>query len=284
MTDPSFLDRVRQPAHTGRNRCVPCTVLNAAIALLASAVVALVSVPLAAVTLLASVLSISLRGYLVPGTPRLTERYLPECVLARFDTHPIEERRPDDRTAEGDGRRDREAVDPERFLLRAGAIEPDERGDDLRLTEGFSRLIERQRPDHGDPTDRDAIARLLDVDPGAVAVLDREYPAVETDRRVRKWPSEAALVADALADGALCDLTGRWERVPLDQRLGILRSLRSFHPTCPRCSGEIVLSEGTVESCCRTHEVLALGCEACGPLLEFSPEQATPVSGRGVRP
>ena len=75
-----LLDRIREPEHTGENRCVPCTVVNAAIAVAATAFASIVAVEAAAVVLVGSVLAIGLRGYLVPGTPALTRRYLPDRV------------------------------------------------------------------------------------------------------------------------------------------------------------------------------------------------------------
>lgn len=270
-----FLAQLRQPEYTGENRCVPCTVINVAIAIVASALVAILAVPLAALVFGASLLAIYLRGYLVPGTPTLTKRYLPDRVLALFDTHPIEETRNDEEweTIERLEHQRENAVDPERFLVESGAVGPCEDEDDLCLTDEFSRLINDGADDYdGDPADRETLATVFDTEPDSITVLDREYPAVKIDRRVRKWPSEAALLGDLVADGSLRELTEQWVDVPLSQRLGILKSLRSFYESCPRCSGEIYLSDDTVESCCRTYEVIMIGCRECEqPLLEFNP-------------
>lgn len=97
MTVRDSIDRLRQPAYTGENRCTPCTLLNVAIA--AVLVVAATTLALsrtdrvgAAVvgTALAAVsgATIYLRGYLVPGTPRLTETVLPDRVHRRLETRP----------------------------------------------------------------------------------------------------------------------------------------------------------------------------------------------------
>lgn len=271
----SLLDRARRPEYTGENRCVPCTVLNLVLALLASAFLAFASVGLAAVAFLGSVLAIYLRGYLVPGTPAITERYLPDRVLALFDTHPAADRGTDGgrwETVEKIEDRGRNAVDPERFLLEVGAVGPCEREDDLRLTDGFGRRLDGRIAAHDGRADHGAVATLFDADADSITGLERPYPAVEVGRRVRKWPSEAALLADVVTHEALSELTDRWGSVPLEQRLGILESLRSFHETCPRCGGEVVFSEDTVESCCRTHEVVVIGCVDCEQsLLEFDP-------------
>lgn len=97
MTEHDLLDRFRQPEYTGENRCVPCTVLNVAVAAGLSIAVAVgirygvgetVSVTAGTATFLLSAVAIYLRGYLVPGTPRLTETYLPERIRRRFHDRP----------------------------------------------------------------------------------------------------------------------------------------------------------------------------------------------------
>lgn len=79
-----LIDRLEQPEYTGENRCGACTAVNL---LLAAALAALLGRRNRALGLLAFVGSaalIYLRGYLVPGTPELTKRYLPPSVLALF--------------------------------------------------------------------------------------------------------------------------------------------------------------------------------------------------------
>ncbi|WP_247731099.1 hypothetical protein [Halovivax limisalsi] len=78
----SAVDRLRDPAHTGANRCLPCTAVNIGLAAVAALAVATVSVPLALLGFALAIATIALRGYLVPGTPQLTARYLPDRVLA----------------------------------------------------------------------------------------------------------------------------------------------------------------------------------------------------------
>ena len=86
--DSSFLERFRDPEYTGANRCVPCTVVNAAIAVAITLAAALLGPVTALVVFVGSFASIYLRGYLVPGTPEFTERYLPGRVLALFGKPP----------------------------------------------------------------------------------------------------------------------------------------------------------------------------------------------------
>ncbi|CDK39939.1 hypothetical protein [Halorubrum sp. AJ67] len=84
----SLRDRIREPEYTGENRCVPCTVLNVVLAAALTAAAAVFGPVVAAAVLVASLGSIYYRGYLVPGTPELTKRYLPDRVLRLFGKAP----------------------------------------------------------------------------------------------------------------------------------------------------------------------------------------------------
>lgn len=274
-TSPSALDSLRQPEYTGENRCTPCTVLNLVIAAVLSGVVALFVPPAGVAVFACSVLVVYLRGYLVPGTPTLTKRYLPDRVLARFDAHPEPETEaPTFDTLEKLEYERNNAVDPEQFLLEEGAIRLRECGKAYRLTAEFAaRVDDRMAVDRRAPVDRETLAELFDTEPGAVEVEDRPYPAIRVDRRIRKWPARAALVADLATHEVLRERTDRWSEVPLEQRLEILERLRSLHETCPMCGGEIEMDGSVVDSCCRSYEVVTLGCRDCGErLLEFDPE------------
>ncbi|SFS69967.1 hypothetical protein [Halostagnicola kamekurae] len=97
MTVRDSIDRLRQPDYTGENRCTPCTLLNVAIAAVlvaAATTVALSRTDRVGAAVLGTALAavsgaaIYLRGYLVPGTPRLTETVLPDRVHRRLETRP----------------------------------------------------------------------------------------------------------------------------------------------------------------------------------------------------
>ncbi|MFW6382462.1 MAG: hypothetical protein ACOCZD_00305 [Haloferacaceae archaeon] len=90
--DTSLRDRIREPEYTGANRCIPCTVLNGILAVALTAAAAVFGPVAAAVVLVASLGSIYYRGYLVPGTPELTKRYLPDRVLRVFGKAPEDPR------------------------------------------------------------------------------------------------------------------------------------------------------------------------------------------------
>lgn len=315
-----LIDALRKPEYVGENRCPPCTAVNVAIAIAGSALILARSRRrrdrlFAVAALGGSLAAIYLRGYLVPGTPELTKRYLPERVLAAFGKEParegsryggwepIDDAGKDDSEGTGtdaaetdstgtdpdsggDGedpkretmerieyRRENE-VDPEAFLSSIDAVEPTADGTDLRLTEEFADRVEAGLEDHREePRDLEAIAGLFGVDRAEVTVKDREHPAVAIGGRIRTWPGDGALVADLATAGAIEDRTDRWRTVPLEQRVEILEALRAFHERCPYCRGPISMSSDTVDSCCRSYEVVMLGCEACdAPLLEFDPD------------
>jgi len=99
---PQAIDRLRRPQYTGDNRCIPCTIVNLLIAALVAVALGVAWLPVAgAVAFVLSVLAIYLRGYLVPGTPTLTKRYMPVRVLELFGKRP-EEGRPGAITVSGD--------------------------------------------------------------------------------------------------------------------------------------------------------------------------------------
>ncbi|SNZ02684.1 hypothetical protein SAMN06269185_0083 [Natronoarchaeum philippinense] len=280
--DASVLARLRKPEYTGENRCTPCTIVNVAIAAAASVLVWVAAGPageivaggLAAAVLAGSLVTIYLWGYLVPGTPTLTKRYLPDRVLALFDKHPLDEHDEESWDAvEQREREQRDAVDPEEFLLSAAVVAPCDHEDDLCFADEFGRRLDEYTEQYRDeqPSVED-IEVLFDADPEAVTRQESEHPTFEVYNRLRSWPSEAALIADVAADRALRAHTDRWTEVPVGQRANILESLRSFRQTCPLCGGGVELGTDTVESCCRSYDVARARCIDCDEtLLEFDP-------------
>lgn len=276
----AVLDRVRRPAYTGENRCVPCTVLNVVVAVAASGLVALVSVEAAVVLFAVSLLAVSLRGYLVPGTPALTKRYLPASIRDRFGSHPA--------TGPADSGEDWEtlrkleehranAVDTDELLAEVGVVESGADGTPERLTDEFRAAVAARIDEEVvDPVDAARIGAVFDAGPDEVSPEDRDYPAVSVGRRIRTWPSEAAQHADVAAHEVLEEWTDRWAEVPLEQRVDALAALRALRDVCPACGGALEASDETVESCCGVHEVHVLACQDCGDRLrEWSTERAT---------
>jgi hypothetical protein len=278
----STLQRFRQPEYTGENRCIPCTLANSVIAVVLAAAVAVVSPPVGIAVLLVSVLAIWLRGYLVPGTPELTKRYFPDWFLAYFDKGP--EHASGFAGAESGGDRaateefDAESFDAERVLLDGGVVEPCEDVEDLCLDGGFERAwYDRMDAVREDETAaREELARQLDVDPERVTF--EEYGAATVARidgmRAGQWESHAALVADLAAAHELPRRIEGWTSIPTEARSQLLGGLRIFLDDCPECGGPVLAGRETVESCCRSHEVVAASCDECGArLLELPYEE-----------
>jgi hypothetical protein len=238
-------------------------------ALLATAV-AIASPPAAAIVFVVSAAAIYFRGYLVPGTPTLTKRYLPDSVLRLFDKH----ERPDPPTIDDD-------ADIESFFLEIDAVEECRNGMDLCLTDEFrrawSKRIDQLRSEGTSDTDIAALFDGLDVDPDRIRVetYDGAYEAYIDDTRVGQWESQAAYLADLAADEVIRDRHLAWDRMGFDARTEVLGSLRLWLERCPTCGGAVTLGEDTVESCCRSIDVIAATCESCDARLfeaQFSPE------------
>lgn len=263
MTSSSALGRFRQPQYTGENRCVPCTAVNVAIAaVLAVGVAAGIgtygsdasSATLAgSVVFVLSAIVIYLRGYLVPGTPSLTKRYLPDWLLRRFDKHPSV-------VTAGDG------LDVETTLKQIGVVTECERTNDLCLTERFRTAwqeeiaaLRSEGASNGD------LARILDVDPDRLSIEEHGNAFVATldDRRVGQWESRAAFLADVAAADVLQERDPNWARMALERRSEILNGLRIFLERCPACDGRVTLDQEVVDSCCRSIDVVAVTCRDC---------------------
>ncbi|WP_248896007.1 hypothetical protein [Haloplanus halobius] len=240
-------DRLRRPEYTGENRCLPCTVVNVCIALLAAAVAAFVLTPLGGLLVLTVALgAIYFRGYLVPGTPTLTMRYLPPRVLGLFG----KELRLPDSLAPLDGTAVRATPEGGRLVGSFASAWQDE--------------IERLRTDG---VDDDDVATLLGV-PEASGVSGGV--AYVVDGSLRQWLSESALLADAAAAAVLADRgDDDWDTLDSDDRVAALRDLRKYLDRCPLCDGALNRDETeTIETCCTESErVLMATCTDCDTRL-----------------
>lgn len=296
----SVLEVMRQPEYTGTNRCMPCTVVNLAITAVVAVAIGLVSVIAAVAFAVVALVAIYLRGYLVPGTPQLTKRYLPDRIHRRFDRHPAapEYVQPDGGTPGGDGEPEFKTIEKvryhkqnrvviEEYLLENEVIEFDEEIEDIRLTEAFLDRHDREF----DALDAASvgpaeIGELFDEDPEEIEDEGRDYPAYTVGFRVRKWPSEPALLADLASESAMRSFADDWLDVPLEQRAKMREALRYLRETCPVCEdGRIVFTEDTVQSCCGTWQVVAAKCDSCGHHFnEFDPTQLGQAGDHGMTP
>lgn len=97
---------------------------------------------------------------------------------------------------------------------------------------------------------------IVDYGDGSVVTLD--------GTRVGTWPSDAALIADVAAARLFADRDHRWDQYNPEQRGELLTGVRLFLETCPTSGGPISMSEETVESCCQSHDILAVTCDETG--------------------
>ena len=257
--------RLRQPEYTGSNRCLPCTVVNLAIATGVTALVATQSRPAAVAVGAVALASIYARGYLVPGTPALTKRYLPARVLTWFGK---------EQGPAVDG-----GVDPGPVLLRAGLLSETTDGADLRLDPVFARVWASRTHELLSAPDgeRTALAAMLDVSTDALLVTSdgRGVSAHLDGDLLGLWESRTAFFADMAGLELLAPLVPGWDDMSVAVRSEVAGTLRLFAESCPRCGGAIALGEETVDSCCSSHDVVAGDCTACGTrLLELRVTEA----------
>jgi hypothetical protein len=260
-----IVERIRQPAYTGENRCVPCTVANVVIGAVAGAIIGVVSVPLGLATVALSLVLIYLRGYLVPYTPTLTKRYFPDRVLAWFDKET-----PGEAAEATDG--DVDEIDIQWTLMDLGVITDCDDREDLCLEQAFGDLwrdhIERVRSRDRE-SQRAAVVDMLGITgEHEVDEYGRNAVVVTIDgERVGQWESDPALIADVAAEAALREWVDNWESYHVINRSQLLNGLRLFLDRCPQCDAPVSLGQDTVESCCRSYDVAAVSCVECDARL-----------------
>ena len=238
-----LLERVRQPAYTGENRCWPCTVLNLAIVAVLAAVLLLVDRLLALLVAVVGTLAVALRGYLLPGTPQIAPRLVDPLPVDFGHGYPGADG-PVGGGSLGDAEDEAPAdPDPEELLtalVEAGVLVPE--GEDLLLDPEFADAwVERMERLRALSTDALA-ARAADAAAGDVeggAYNDRILIAGERD----VWLRPAVAIAETAASETLAD-SG------LDPSLAgpAAHPLRVFLPSCPACGGDV--EETTIQNCC----------------------------------
>lgn len=291
-----IINTLRQPEYTGENRCIPCTIVNLAITVVIALVAGYYHRLLGGLISGVSLILIYLRGYLVPGTPTLTKRYLPATVLRWFrtdpDTIPVKSgfggpereqasatnsssipNQSDDRAI--DYSPETEVGDPDAYFRDLGVLELCEDKDDLCLTAAFADRWSAAI----DQIDKESISADQVATSFGVAEEDEEYEIenqdegqmlIQDEMPVGQWPSNAALVADTGAATVLADLDPMWETRSPNQKGQLLKTLRLFLDDCPGEGGPIEYSEEIVESCCQSHNVLAVICgDSDERLVEF---------------
>lgn len=255
-TVPASLARVKNPQDTGENRCLPCTVTNAAIGATAGALAwwlvdPLVGLGVGAVTLAA----IWARGSLVPGTPALTRRYFPDRVLRWFDEAPVADF-------------DLESFDIVETLADAGVLYDDPEEPDLVLDRRFAEdwathtsVVLRGSDD------RRELAEVFGVDPRFLRLVEREdgaFVAYVRNEWIGTWESRPAFAADMAAARVLAETYPAWPTLPVAAQSETVGAIRLFLEECPDCGGRVTLGTAVVQACCRDVDVVATTCSVCG--------------------
>lgn len=291
-----------QADYIGENRCTPCTVLNVAIALLVGAVVSKKSKYVGYISLVASLVVIYFRGYLIPGTPSLTKRYLPGKLLEMFGKEPtqasggighVEGLNLSDSSVDtgkpGSGKMSRESsehpdipsMNVSSYLVEVDVLEPCPDHNDLCVTDkfesGWSNEIEEL-------LDEDIVPRTI-IDLFGLEGTSEDY-IVEThaeawslyqnDGIAGQWPSRLALVIDLASASILSRRDSNWTKRSPKEKGEVLSSVRIFLNRCPNNEGTVQFKEELVESCCQSHEVLAAECSNSGErVFEHSTDNLT---------
>lgn len=227
------VDRIRRPEYTGANRCLPCTVLNAAIVGVAAIALSRRNRPLGSLALAVGLALVSLRGYVVPGTPR----FAPALV----DPLPVDFGHGSPPGVESGSLADDR--DPEAMmeaLVDAGVIVPD--GEQLYLDDAFRTEWEDRMADLRDRSGEEIAARTAAVSHGPVEGAFHDERVLLTGNR-DVWLSPAIAIAETAAVETLAD----WG-LPHELRLQAAEPLRTFVRTCPVCGGRV--TDTTLRNCC----------------------------------
>lgn len=264
-----LIPQIRQSEYTGENRCIPCTGVNVMIAAIGSSLIAAFrNRRFGSAVFGFSLGVIYLRGYLLPGTPELTKRYLPDRVLRWFDKEPMAT--PTESATN---------IDPEQVLYDAGVVTPCREGTDLCLTDEFQiDWYDRMRTIRGREPGEEQLIDVLDIhsDRVSFAKYGNALTARNNGNIIGQWNSPAAVVADVAAANALARRLPQWEKLDPAETAHVLRSLRVFIETCPQCGGPVRIDEEVVDSCCRSYDVVRSSCRSCeSPLFEIEWEGQT---------
>jgi len=262
---PRLIATFKQPEYTGDNRCLPCTILNSLISVGVAVLIGWTvedvfgsfGLPVGVLVTAVCLTVIYLRGYLVPGTPALTKRYLPTQLRHWFKSN--------SRQPLLDG------TDPTELLVEMGVVVDDPSAADYTLAPVFLEEWRESIDLHWGDEElaRESLGKLSGTDPDS---LEYEH---ETQRfrvfadglHLATWPSREACIADVAAARELVDWDPDWNRRRLVVQSDILGALRLFIEQCPACEGTVSLSHEAVESCCWTYDVVAATCDHCDARL-----------------
>lgn len=261
-----FIWRLRNPQYTGENRCYPCTLINVVFTILAATALAAVAIELGVGMLTVGLLSVYLRGYLVPKTPELSKRYLPEWVLKWFGKTPDVTTASQNRSAEQGSTS--VSVHPERVLSETGLLA--QAGDDLRLVPAARvTLLDSMRDIRSEPAAH--VARSFSVDTVDLRRISTGITVVDDGAVIAQWTSEAAMIADLAIEKFLSAELDNWKMYSPEMRGQIVSSLRILVESCPQCESNMEFVSSELETCCSVIQTNEYRCEQCEkPLVEFA--------------
>lgn len=251
---PTVVSRFRQPEYTGENRCLPCTVVNVVVGTVLATAFAVISIPLGLLVFVTALCAIYLRGYLVPGTPELTKRYLPPSILRLFGKEPITERTTYTIENVGD-------LDVGHVLTEIDVLEASKERDEPKLTPVFrDRLRERVTEIRERETNAEDVTALFDVED----VNPQSETSFALPGGLVRWDSTAALVADIAAGEVLRTRLDGWAELDRSDRRELLTGVRLALESCPSCDSPLSIEEHELDPCCqKPHTVVQSICPAC---------------------
>jgi hypothetical protein len=266
----------RDPRYTGENRYFPCTLLNLAVATAVSVVVSAFTPQLGFLLFGGSLATIYLRGYVVPGTRTLTERYRSDRGIERLGVYPFPDVYSDDdtRTTHTDSNADlvyEDVATVEAFLRRHGALV--ERNGGLRLHPEFRAAWRDRMAGIEDSETLLEVAGHYVFDshaastPLSLARRDGRVVVSVDGRAVARWISWPAAVSDVGAAAKLADRSDRWETFDWDVRLRILGTLRLWLGRCPSCGDSVTFERAVTEASGRSVPAVVATCDGCGARL-----------------
>jgi hypothetical protein len=242
----------RNPAYTGANRCWPCTVVNVALVAGVAGGVALAGYEVAAAAAAAAGLAaVGLRGYVVPGTPRLTA-HLPAAVLAWFGKAPGS-----DPPAVARGARE------------AGLLARDT--DEVLLADGVRAEYERRARDLAGDRERLVEAVVETFEDVEEVSVNRSLGGGENwfardadGNLVLQWEARGVAAMDVAGEELLADGVPGVTGADRSRRRRARALLRRGARTCPECGTDLEPESGSTVVCCGGRSLVgALRCPAC---------------------
>lgn len=282
-------ERIKNPNHTGENRCFPCTVLNLLIIIGVGLLIGVFQIYLGFAFTIIGIVVIYFRGYLVPYTPLITEYLFLDRLVGHFTrSHSATSNSTYGSKTNGDtdqslvetefetiqqlNRYRENKVDPALFLHDCGILECVDTSGNWQFSNGIIGDIDQHIQEYrSNLISLSTFEEFFDVPRDHLELKNREYPVIRVNRRIWKWPTRSALIIDLALEKTIREYTSEWEALPLRQRMEILESFRPLYAKCPLCSADLELTEHMHESCCRSAKVHQLRCAECGECItEYS--------------